>query len=153
MSITIRKAKIKDLEKTYKWTNYKDVIKNSIERTKKVSLHEHTQWFNKYIESKKNSMFIACYKNDQVGMVKIDNIKNELFVGIVIDKKHRNKKLSVQMFNKVINRQKKKVKNLILKAKIKNDNLSSIKMIEKLGFVRSPNRQNKNIILFKLVTK
>jgi len=93
MSITIRKAKIKDLEKTYKWTNYKDVIKNSIERTKKVSLHEHTQWFNKYIESKKNSMFIACYKNDQVGMVRIDNIKNELFVGIVIEKKNRNKKL------------------------------------------------------------
>ncbi len=153
MLLNIRKAKIKDLAKTYEWANYNDVIKNSLERNKKVLLNEHTLWFKKYIKSKENLLFIACYKNDQVGMVRIDNIKNELFVGIVIDKKYRNKKLSVQMFNKVINRQKKKVKNLILKAKIKKDNLSSIKMIEKLGFKRSYKRQNKNIILFKLVTK
>ena len=153
MPLTIRKAKINDLLKTFEWANEKEVLKNSIVRSKKVTIKEHSTWFKKYIKSKKNSLYIATYNSKKIGMVRIDSVKNDFFVGITIDKNYRKKRLSVKIFNRAISRKKKKVKNLVLKARIKFNNFSSIKMIEKLGFKRQYKRQNKNIILFKLDTK
>ena len=66
MSLTIRKAKIIDLKKTFEWANYKDVIKNSINRNSKVSLFEHSSWFNKYVTSNKNLLFIAIHEKKKL---------------------------------------------------------------------------------------
>lgn len=84
-------------------------------------------------------------------MVRLDGMKNEFFVGYVIDRKYRNKKFSSQMLNKVIKKIQRKGHKLVLNALVIKSNLPSIKMIKKVGFKKSYTRQNKNIILYKLI--
>tara|TARA_B100001057_G_scaffold315230_1_gene315339 strand:- start:9054 stop:9521 length:468 start_codon:yes stop_codon:yes gene_type:complete len=152
MSLTIRKAKIIDLKKTFEWANYKDVIKNSINRNSKVSLFEHSSWFNKYVTSNKNLLFIAIHEKKKIGMVRLDNKKNEFYLGYVIDKKYRNKNFSSKMLNKVIKKMKINNKKIVFKAEIKAENLPSNRLIKGLGFRKLYSRQNNNIILYKLST-
>lgn len=151
MPLIIRKAQIKDLKKTFEWANYKEVIKNSLKRTKKVKFNEHNSWFRNYINSKNNFIFIAYFRRKKIGMVRLDGMKNEFFVGYVIDRKYRNKKFSSQMLNKVIKKIQRKGHKLVLNALVIKSNLPSIKMIKKVGFKKSYTRQNKNIILYKLI--
>ena len=108
MSITIRKAKISDLLKTFEWANEKETIKNSIERSKKVSLNEHTKWFKNYIFSKRNYLLIASYKTQLIGLVRIDMKKKYFFLSFLVDKDKRNKGFGYRILNKVIKKYKKK---------------------------------------------
>tara|TARA_B110000967_G_C18307700_1_gene281438 strand:+ start:20 stop:469 length:450 start_codon:yes stop_codon:yes gene_type:complete len=146
MSLTIRKAKISDLLKTFEWANEKEVIKNSIERSKKVSLNEHSIWLKKYIISKSNSLFIVGLKSEQIGLVRIDSIKKEFFLSYLVDKKKRNKGIGHQMLNKIIKKYKNKKK--VFKARVKKDNFASNSIFIKLGF--KIKYTNKNILLYKL---
>ena len=85
-------------------------------------------------------------------MVRLDNKKNEFYLGYVIDKKYRNKNFSSKMLNKVIKKMKINNKKIVFKAEIKAENLPSNRLIKGLGFRKLYSRQNNNIILYKLST-
>ena len=150
MPLTIRKAKINDLLKTFEWANEKEVITNSIERSKKVTIKEHTIWFKKYIMSTSNTIIIGSFNNEKIGLVRIDLKKKEFFISYLIDKKKRNKGFGYRMLNKVITKHKYKKK--IFKARVKQNNLASNYIFIKLGFKKKYTNQNKNIFLYRLET-
>ena len=122
MPLTIRKAKIDDLLKIFEWANEKVVIQNSIERSKKVSINEHSKWFKRYITSKYNFIFIASLKNRRIGLVRVDHQKKEIFLSYLVDRKKRNKGFGYQMLSKII----KKFKNekRVFKARVKKGQCS-----------------------------
>ena len=148
MPLTIRKAKIDDLLKIFEWANEKVVIQNSIERSKKVSINEHSKWFKRYITSKYNFIFIASLKNRRIGLVRVDHQKKEIFLSYLVDRKKRNKGFGYQMLSKII----KKFKNekRVFKARVKRDNVASNSIFIKLGFKIKYTNQNKNTFLYRL---
>jgi len=148
MSITIRKAKISDLLKTFEWANEKETIKNSIERSKKVSLNEHTKWFKNYIFSKHNHLLIASYKTQLIGLVRIDMKKKYFFLSFLVDKDKRNKSFGYRILNKVIKKYKKKK---FFQARVKKNNLASNLIFKKLGFEIKYTNQIKKTYLYRLV--
>ena len=150
MPLTIRKAKINDLLKTFEWANEKEVITNSIVRSKKVTIKEHSTWFKKYITSASSTIFIGCLNNEQIGLVRIDLKKKELFISYLIDKKKRNKGFGYRMLNKIITKYENKKK--VFKARVKQDNLASNSIFIRLGFKKKYTNQNKNIFLYRLET-
>ena len=77
MPITIRKANIDDLLKTFEWANEKEVIKNSIKRSKKVEINEHSTWFKKYITLKLSSLFVVSLRSEKIGLVS-DSLKSTI---------------------------------------------------------------------------
>ena len=148
MPLTIRKAKIDDLLKTFEWANEKVVIQNSIERSKKVSISEHSKWFNRNITSKSNFIFVVSFKNKRIGLVRVDYKKKEIFLSYLVDKKKRNKGFGYQMLGKIIKILKKKGR--IFKARVKRDNVASNSIFIKLGFKIKYTNQNKNTFLYRL---
>ena len=148
MPLTIRKAKIDDLLKIFEWANEKVVIQNSIERSKKVSINEHSKWFKRYITSKYNFIFIVSLKNRRIGLVRVDHQKKEIFLSYIVDRKKRNKGFGYQMLSKII----KKFKNekRVFKARVKRDNVASNSIFIKLGFKIKYTNQNKNTFLYRL---
>jgi RimJ/RimL family protein N-acetyltransferase len=150
MPLTIRKAKINDLLKTFEWANEKEVITNSIVRSKKVTIKEHSTWFKKYITSVSSTIFIVCLNNEKIGLVRIDLKEKEFFISYLIDKKKRNRGFGYRMLDKIIKKYKNKKK--IFKARVKQDNLASNSIFIKLGFKIKYTNQNKNIFLYRLET-
>jgi RimJ/RimL family protein N-acetyltransferase len=148
MPLKIRKARISDLSKTFEWANEKEVIKNSFDRSKKVSVNEHKIWFKKYIISKFNSLFIVSLKSEKIGLVRIDYKKKEFFLSYLVDKKKRNQGFGYQMLIKIIKKYKNKKK--IFKARVKRDNLASNSIFIKLGF--KIKYRNQNTFLYELET-
>ena len=136
--------------KTFEWANEKEVITNSIERSKKVTIKEHSKWFKKYIMSTSSTILIGSFNNEKIGLVRIDLKKKEFFISYLIDKKKRNKGFGYQMLNKIIKQNKKKKK--IFKARVKQNNLASNSIFIKLGFKKKYTNQNKNIFLYRLET-
>ena len=150
MRFTIRQAKIKDLLKTLDWANEKETISNSINRTKKVSLKEHSKWFKKYIKSKYNLIFIAQLKNEPIGMVRIDYKKKDLVLSYLIDKKKRKKGLGFEMLKKIIKKFTTKSLKTSFKAQVKSNNLASNAIFVKLGFKKIYFNRNKKVFSYKL---
>ena len=150
MPLTIRKANINDLLKTFEWANEKEVIKNSIERSKKIEINEHSTWFKKYITLKFSSLFIVSLRSEKIGLVRIDCKKKEIFLSYLVDRKKRNKGYGYQMLNKIIKKFKNKKK--VFKARVKISNLASNSIFIKLGFKIKYTNQDKNTFLYRLET-
>jgi predicted acetyltransferase len=150
MPLTIRKANINDLLKTFEWANEKEVIKNSIERSKKIEINEHSTWFKKYITLKFSSLFIVSLRSEKIGLVRIDYKKKEFFLSYLVDRKKRNKGYGYQMLNKIIKKFKNKKK--VFKARVKRSNLASNSIFIKLGFKIKYTNQDKNTFLYRLET-
>ena len=148
MLLTLRKAKYEDLIKTYTWANDQEVIKNSIERSNKVSLKEHLEWFNKYINSKSKTLIIASFKNQKIGLVRMDLNKKDYFISYLVDKKKRRKGFGYEMLKKIIEKYKLTKNNF--KARVKKNNYASNSIFLKLGFKIKYTNNNKKIILYEL---
>jgi RimJ/RimL family protein N-acetyltransferase len=95
-------------------------------------------------------VFIIYYKNKPIGFINIDvarcqNFNN--FVDIWLHPSYRGKGLGYRSFKEFEEKilpnlfKKVKTKNHCLSATIEKTNLSSIKLFQKLGFVRSKNEE------------
>ena len=151
MSFRLRKACKSDLILIFNWANEKSVIKNSINRVGKLNINDHENWYKKYQGSKLNFIYIFSKNKKDIGLVRLDLVKNFYFISYLIDKKFRNKGLGYIMLKKFVNlfHKKKKIKNFY--AKVKNKNISSIKIFEKLGFKRYYISNIKRISYYKLI--
>tara|TARA_B100000886_G_scaffold285663_1_gene210139 strand:+ start:594 stop:1052 length:459 start_codon:yes stop_codon:yes gene_type:complete len=150
MSLTIRKAKIIDLKKTFEWANDKEVVKNSLKRNIKVNYNEHLNWFNSYLKAKKKIMFIGTINRKPVGMVRLDYIKMKIFISYLIDTKNRKKGLGFEMLKKALEYIKRKNKGYIINAEVKKKNIGSNKIFKKLGFIKYNLKKNNTVSYYKL---
>lgn len=151
MSLRLRKACKSDLILIFNWANEKSVIKNSINRIRKLSVKEHEIWYKKYNSSKFNFIYIFSKNKNDIGLVRLDLVKNLYFISYLIDKKFRNKGLGYIMLKKFLTffYKKKKIKNFY--AKVKSNNISSIKIFEKLGFRKYYTNNVNRIFYYKLI--
>ena len=109
------------------------------------NFRQHQKFF-KIKQNPKTKIYIYYSNHNFVGQVRLDKLKNCFEIDYGINSIYRNKRLSYKMLKLVLD----KIKNSKLKfiAKVKRNNLASIRIFEKLGF-NLISKQNKIIIFEK----
>ena len=143
----IRRAKIQDAKTYWNWLNDIEVKKNSF-NYKKISYKNHCDWFEKKIKNKNNYLYIASIKNVPCSQIRIELKENEYILSYSVDKTFRMKGLGKKTLLLVLKRlsKLKNFKKLPIIAKVKKENIYSIKIFDFLKFEK---RKFKDYFLFK----
>ena len=122
-------ATIDDAQLLFDWVNNSDVRRNSL-ITKRIAWDEHLKWIKSKLQSQ-SKIYILFNDKIPVGQIRLDFMNTFWAIDYSIDSKHRGNgfgkiiiKLAIKKFNK----------GDILKAIVKNDNISSLKIFQKLEF-------------------
>ncbi len=138
MEIFIRDANLNDMEKVYNLSNDELVRKNSI-NTQPILWEEHVEWFRKKLKDPNYYIYIIENRNsDFVGQVKFEQNKenNLTFISISLSPSFRGKGLGVEVLSKACNFHFNRVSSIKeIYAIIRPDNLPSINIFQKAGFV------------------
>ena len=129
MKLIFQKIKnLKNSEAIYRINNDKLTRKNSV-YTKKFSYQTHLNWLKKNLENKRELVTLIILNGKIVGLIREKKIYNKPYLSWALDKKYRGKKIGKHMLKKYVNKNKKKYV-----AKIRKNNLPSIKICEYAGF-------------------
>lgn len=132
----MRKVEEKDFQILFQWVNDEEVIKNS-RYGKGKSLEEFTLWFNEMIHNKDAHMFIMEDNNEYIGQIYFQVENNESILTYSVDKDFRNRgfgKSMVKFIEEYICSNLNEINRI--SAYINSSNISSIKVFEKLGYMR-----------------
>jgi UDP-2,4-diacetamido-2,4,6-trideoxy-beta-L-altropyranose hydrolase len=132
-NISIRRATNKDTKLVFDWSNDPLTRKNSF-NSEAIIYENHIKWFSKKIIDKNTLVHIAEYLSLPVGVIKYKNSEGNLLIGITISKEFRGKKLAYFLLLKSIQNCFSEF-NSPITAYIKKENIPSIKIFEKIGFV------------------
>ena len=129
MKLIFQKVKnFKNSEAIYRINNDKLTRKNSA-NTKKFSYQTHLNWLKKNLKNKREFITLIILKKKIVGLIREKKIFNKPYLSWALDEKYRGKKIGKHMLKKYVNKNKKKYV-----AKIRRNNLPSIKICEYAGF-------------------
>jgi RimJ/RimL family protein N-acetyltransferase len=132
-TITIRKAIIEDSKDIYEWRNNEDTRFNSI-NTNEITWQDHCKWYLNVLSSLNVFMVIGILNDGtKIGVVRFNLHPNVAFVSINLNPSFRGKKLSSLLLLLSIKKFLTE-NNLIIRAKIKRSNISSIKCFTRCGF-------------------
>ena len=122
--IKVRKAENKDKKLIYKWFNLKESINYKIKTKRKISLREHEIWFNKIIKKKCNKLLIIEENRKNIGQIRLELIKKNIFtIDIFILKEYRKKGIASKALK--ISEQLLKRKSKIISI-VKKNNINSL---------------------------
>ena len=122
--IKVRKAENKDKKLIYKWFNLKESINYKIKTKRKISLREHEIWFNKIIQKKCNKLLIIEENRENIGQIRLELIKKNIFtIDIFILKEYRKKGIASNALK--ISEQLLKRKSKIISI-VKKNNINSL---------------------------
>lgn len=129
--LSIRKVEEKDCENIYNWSNDPLTRKNSL-NSEPINYNDHLVWFKSKLVSDDSLFFIVSDSKD-VGLVRFEKKDNEWSCGIVVSTESRGQGHGKLMLALGLE-QARKNKISSVQAKIKKDNISSIKIFEYCGF-------------------
>jgi len=128
-SFNLREIKKSDWKILLEWRNDKITSQSSF-NSDLVSLSEHKEYINNAINNPNRAIFILEYNDIPVGTIREDRLrKDELELSYTISPIYRGKKIGQIMMSIYLIERKGS-----FMCEIKEENISSIKMIEKLGF-------------------
>jgi len=141
-TMELRLAKSEDSKVLFNWANDKVVRYNSL-NVEPVSWENHQKWFNNKLHSV-SKIYLLFNNKVPIGQIRFDFLDDYWFIDYSIDEKYRGKgfgkiilELAIRNFNQ----------GDMLKAIVKNENISSLKVFQKLGFEEEID-QDSNIICF-----
>ena len=141
--INLRKINLTDLKILFNWRNDDKTRRNSL-NTKKIGFKEHTEYLKKLIRDPNKNQYILEINSNPVATLtelKLDNKKSQLSYNV--DPEQRGKKIGQLLLNTYLSK-----RTGIFVCNIKNSNIPSIKMIEKIGFSLTLN--NEDICIYEL---
>ena len=128
-SFNLREVKKSDWKFLLEWRNDKITSQNSF-NSDLVSVSEHKEYIKNTITNPNRTLFILEYNEIPVGTIREDRLeKDELELSYTISPMYRGKKIGQIMMSLYLI----DTKGSFL-CEVKEENISSIKMIEKLGF-------------------
>ncbi len=131
--ISIREARISDLDLVFYWANDALVRAQSF-NAEAVNYESHIDWFQKKITSQTDLILIATVDGLPAGLVRIDDVNQKNVVGILVDAKFRGRGLASLFLDEAITYYFQKFANPVF-AYIKKTNTASVKTFEKAGFM------------------
>jgi RimJ/RimL family protein N-acetyltransferase len=132
--IYLRFAELEDLNDLFKWRNDESTRQASF-NTNNISFEEHKKWFEETLADPKRNLFIICDKQfNKLGQIRFDKKNDVAEIDVTINPNYRNQGIgSLALFKAshiyIYNFGGKQVI-----AKVKKDNISSLKAFEKAGF-------------------
>ncbi len=151
--LSFRLANENDVDLFFNWANDKVVRDNSYNK-EKIEYNSHVKWFNNKIKSIDCKFYVFLNKlNEEVGQVRIENLKSETIIGISIDENHRGHNYAVEMLLKATADFFNQNPNEIIVAYIKINNVASYKSFIKSGFGNEEIVEVNNEKSFKLYKK
>jgi len=143
--LNIRKVENGDIWKIYKISNDLLVRKNSF-NSQKITKKEHVNWFKNL---DKDKFFVAQYNDDIIAQVRFKENKEGDIISISLDSKYRGFGLSDYILNETLDLYQKKNSEKKIIAYIKRENISSVKLFEKVGFKRVGLKKIQNISAYE----
>jgi len=141
-SIKLRKVNADDIYLLFNWANEQLVRENSFSKSP-ICWEDHNKWFHDKVTSKDCKMFILEVNNNDVGQVRFDNVNNQYWlIDYSIDNKFRRNGYGLKIVKYGIRTFDVPVKFI---AKVKNNNIASIKVFNRLKFSTTPN-DTKNVV-------
>ena len=134
--LSLRKISNEDCFLLFKWVNDSDVRKNAINQ-EKIKWKDHKEWFLKKLINSETRIFILEKDNEPVGQIRYDRIDNYWEISLSIAKKFR----GCGFGKSIIDMSRNRVPGPLI-AKVKEENIASQKVFEKLGFRRETKKDN-----------
>lgn len=134
--VNIRKAKIEDFEIYFRWANDSDVRANAI-NPDQITLENHINWFKSKIISKYSYLYLIEINNSPIGQIRFDYSDKYYVIDYSVDRNHRGKgfgRLIIKIGIEKLLEELSTDQNLKLLALVKEDNIASSKVFEKLNF-------------------
>jgi len=139
----LREVKKSDWKILLEWRNDKITRQNSF-NSELVSESEHKEYIKNTIASSDRKLFILEYNGIPVGTIREDRLKQDEYeLSYTISPVYRGKRIGQIMINLYLIDQR-----ASFICEVKEENISSIKMIEKLGFKIF--KANKGVNFYKL---
>lgn len=73
-----------DIGDLFKWRNHPDVRKNFF-NPNHVSCDEHERWFRGKSKDPNSQIYIACFENDKIGIVRFDDKGDVIKVSVMLN--------------------------------------------------------------------
>lgn len=138
------KASIEDSKLFYEWANEEAVRKNAL-NSNKIIWEEHFKWFTNRLSSN-SKLFVLLMSNKPVGQIRFD-LNNDFWeIDYSIDKQYRGFGLGRKIIELSLTKFNLGDK---LRAFVKRENISSIKVFEKLSFTQKID-SNSNLLIFEI---
>lgn len=136
LNIQFRIASSHDCDKIFRWRNHPRVRRFSL-NTEEIDYAEHKQWLAQVLKDKNRILLIATQDEEDVGVLRfeIESEKHLATVSIYVrpDMQHQGVGSKVIMAGEEwVRKEKPYVRELI--AKVRSNNLASIRLFRKAGF-------------------
>ncbi len=125
--LSLRQASTLDLQNLFDLRNHSQVREQSHD-SDIISFEEHQDWFRKALENNSKQILIAQKKSDFIGMVRLDFIDGAYLMSWAVHPEFQGCGFGKEMVSIVS-----KTVDNTLRAEIKQDNFSSIKIAEYIG--------------------
>lgn len=138
--LNLRKVNITDLDLTYTWATNSKIRLFSFQQHE-ITKEEHTQWFLKKLKDTNCYFLIAEYEEVFVGSIRFDLKEGETMISYLLDPAYHGLGLGQLILKKGIewlmmaNIKASKPIN-VLRGEVMKTNIPSIKVFERLGFVK-----------------
>jgi hypothetical protein len=147
-AIKIRKANKSDCMDLFEWRNDPLTRKNSINGSRKVSLEEHKKWFySKLGKCSDTELFIAMLGKDKVGVMRFEIGEESILIGTNINPAFRGMGIGTRIMGMTMPGIYRKYKRPIM-GELNNDNIASLKMCARNGFVVKEKKKRTTVIIF-----
>lgn len=135
-NIKIKKANMNDMEYVYNLSNKKYVREYSINKGS-IQWDNHIKWYNQTIENDNVALYIAYYGDEKSAQVRFNVEGESAIVSISVDENIRGLKLANKILKMAIIQFgiDSGIKSFV--AYISADNIASVKIFEKAGFVEN----------------
>lgn len=151
--VVIKKVTSDDLLQTFEWAANQE-IRRFFFNSNKVSLQEHTAWFNTRLKNKNCFYFLAYLADEAFGSIRFDVTNQIATVSYLIDPKFHGRGLGTIILIKGVQALLKQTNELIkeIHGEVLLENKASIKVFEKLGYQAELN-SNGNLYEFKKIVQ
>ena len=139
-NLKIRKAISEDVLTYYVWASDEEVRKQS-KNQNEIELSSHRRWFSEKLNSLNSQLFVLEASGLPVGQVRLDKVDNEVQIDYSLDLIVRSRGWASVMLGKVLSLYRGKGE-LVYQAIVKETNLNSLAVFEKLGFTKMNKNQS-----------
>lgn len=130
----LRKAELSDMDMYYLWAN-DPVVRNSSFNTEHIPYNEHEIWFNKSLKRDDVVLYVLMEGDTAVGQIRINISGAFAEISYSIASEFRGKGYGSKIVSLLIDRIRKDRPDIkTVCARVKPDNVASLKVFESLGF-------------------
>jgi UDP-2,4-diacetamido-2,4,6-trideoxy-beta-L-altropyranose hydrolase len=146
--ISSRKANDNDLKLYWEWVNENEVRKNAFSQSF-IEWEDHQRWFIKNLKNPKVILLVIERDLIPIGQVRFNKKGRKYHIDYSLSKEFRRKGLAIPMLNKAIDYFK-LIRPVILYAEVKNTNIASLKVFDKMGFIAKESNMDSDKVFFEL---